>query len=189
MIGFDIDGVVADFNSVFREVVLMETGVDTNDLDNTRFELQIPGLSKRDVTELVNRTINRFVYDMQPYEGSVVALWRLYDMTREPIEFVTARKLITEEATRRWLDEYVVIPYNLHNGIGSAQKAEYLEEKGFKWFIDDRFRTVKEVVKHVPYTFLMSRPWNEGREVAGVYRVNDLNEYVNEYLTWRRNNE
>lgn len=187
MIGFDIDGVIANFHDIFREVVLDETGVDIDELDNTRFEIKIPGLNKQDVGALVNKTINRFVFEMQPYPGAVEALWKLYDRTREPIQFVTARKQITKESTERWLKEYVVVPHVLHSGIQSAQKAVYLERFKFTHFIDDRFRTVKEVVKHVPYTYLMSRPWNEGREAEGVYRVYNLDEYVNDYLRWREN--
>lgn len=189
MIGFDIDGVIADFNSVFRSVILDEVGVDINDLDQTRFEIHVPGLTSRDVGDLVVKTINRFVWDMQPYPGVIEALWRLYDATREPIVFVTARKLITEEATKRWLDEYVVVPYTLFNGIRSAEKAQFLGSKGFTHFIDDRFRTVQEVKEYVPYTYLMSRPWNEGREAAGVYRTFDLNDYITDYLEWRNKNE
>jgi uncharacterized HAD superfamily protein len=187
MLGFDIDGVVANFNEVFRQVVLDKTGIDTNHLDQSRFELKIPGQSQEEITAMVNESINRFVFEMQPYPGAVEAIWRLWDQTREPINFITARKLITEEATKRWLDEYIIAPYTLANNIRSAEKAEYLKEHGYTHYIDDRYRTVQQVKEHVPYTFLMDRPWNQ-REAVGVYRVFDLNDYVTEYLNWRSTN-
>ena len=188
MIGFDIDGVVADFNGIFRRVVLDEVGYDINNSPQDQFKIVIPGMSDAEVFKLVCGTIRRFVYEMQPYPGTPYALWKLYSSTREPIRFVTARRLITKEATERWLKEYIVVPSEVAY-VRSADKCSYLKEHGFTHFVDDRYRTVQQVKQCVPHTYLMNRPWNEGRVADGVYRINDLNDYVTDYLQWRNINE
>ena len=185
MIGFGVDGVGADFNSVFRQVILDETGYDINGGPQDKFEIEVPGLTNKDMWRLVNKTINRYALEMQPYPGAAEAIWRLYDETREPIQFVTARQAITRDATERWINEYLIVPHEVAS-VRSKDKCTYLKDHGFTHFIDDRYRTVQQVKQCVPYTFLMDRPWNQ-REAVGVYRVFDLIDYVTEYLNWRNN--
>lgn len=185
MIGFDIDGVIADFNPMFHLEVERQTGI-VLDEDPTTFNYELPGVSEKEIFQLVVDTINKRVNQMESYPGAIEALWRLYDNTREPIQFMTARsEELNGDATKKWLDERVVVPYEVQY-VRSSKKADTLKEQGFTHFIDDRFRTVEQIKKVVPYTFLMDRTWNQGREAEGVYRVFDLMDYVTEYLNWRK---
>ena len=184
MIGFDIDGVIANFHEAFRLVVIERTGVDI-DVETPKYSIDIPQIPQKELHHLYDETVNHHSNRMQPYPGSIEALWKLYYETREPLQFMTARNPLTAEATERWLKEYVIHPFEVQY-TPSSQKVDLLKKQGYTHFIDDRFRTVQQVKKDIPYTFLMDRPWNQNREAEGVYRVFELIDYVTEYINWRK---
>ena len=101
-IGFDIDGVVADIESILRREILKEYDYDIN-TKNTYY-IKIPGVKENEHTDIVYGILEEFSETATPYEGVVDALETLYDRLRKPIPFITARDPdILKEQTFRWI--------------------------------------------------------------------------------------
>jgi len=184
MIVFDIDGVIADFHTAFRNKILNLTGYDVDDAPS-KFEIDVPGWTKDDIWKCILSTIKGGINAIQPYPNTVFHLWHLYDKTREPLQFLTARHDSCHAATRSWLQHYVIMPFELVMSNGSKNKQDLLAPMAATHFVDDRFRTVNEVCSDVK-TYLFNRTWNEGRDAdPRVIRINSIEKPIKDYLEER----
>ena len=131
----------------------------------------------------VNHVIkcDSFHYDTTPNMKEVLT-W-LYKETNMPITVVTARPLENMSVTYKWL-KYKLghTPFRLIM-VNGMQKEVVLNRIHTRLFIDDRYKTVKTLEKHIDYPVLYKRPWNQGRpEGAGVAEVDNLEGLL--YLTY-----
>ena len=79
--------------------------------------------------------------------------------------------------TTAWLTKHLRAPYRLFMVNGHAGKAAVLDALGTKLFVEDRFRTVNNLLLRYPVMY--KRPWNQGRVThPGVIQVNDLRDTV-----------
>lgn len=172
-IGLDLDGVLADFNSAFIELIIKVTGEDRFpprpfDIPTWHYP-QFYGYS----AEVMNvehgpvwhavRASKTFWELLYPYEWTADMLDELASRRAhgDDIYFITDRPgTRAKEQTEHWLhwmgfdDATVLI---------SGQKDLCARALRLEAYIDDRFENAEKVGKSSPETrtFLLSRPWNE----------------------------
>jgi 5'(3')-deoxyribonucleotidase len=196
IIGVDIDGVLADFNSSFIDLIVKVTGEDKFpprpfDIPTWHYPQHF-GYSE-DVMEFHNgpvwsavRENPWFWFNLKPYPGTAEAL--LYLLTREyllprahgdELYFVTARVGVhVKQQSERWLKKFMPTFTNWHPTVLIASnKAMVASALGFDVYIDDRWENCENVrVLTGARTFLMDRPWNADApaEEYGIIRTHTV---------------
>ena len=167
LIGFDIDGVVADTGAAFLQLAKTQYGINTFTLEDiTAFDvidcLPIdPVIIEAIFDRLMKDPIDA---DLQPMTGAVSVLTEL--STKAPLTFITARPL--KGPIEEWLESILgakifnntrLVAMGDHNG-----KPSFIKKLGLKYFVDDRAETCVDLAKHDGIQpFVYSQPWNEGR--------------------------
>lgn len=171
-IGFDVDGVLADFNTSFIERCIEVTGKDL--FPPRPFEIptwhypQLYGYTEAEM-DFVNG----------PVWGSVKSdptFWRFlpgYDWTPEVLDalrglqnnghdiyFVTDRAGVNPK--RQTEDFLRALGFHFPTVLISGKKALVAEALRLDLYVDDRFENAVSVGQGVPAckTFLLNRPWN-----------------------------
>ncbi|MEM3452129.1 MAG: hypothetical protein QW835_00685 [Candidatus Hadarchaeum sp.] len=174
MIGFDIDGVLADSFFLVREMAKTDFGVDLlNHLNG--YHISVPGLSTVQV-KLYYRTILQFYYKrISPYPDAI-DLMRQFKNRK--VNLITSRQPSLRKETERWLRENLKI--NNYQLFFSERKIEEVLTLGLKFFVEDRLATANDLAGVLELVFLPNRPWNIGRETAkNVVRIDSLLEIKN----------
>lgn len=171
-IGFDIDGVLADFNTSFIELVKDVTGRDlfgpgfwpatwnypeavgyTADECSASWQaIKDGGNFWRNLNPLADmKTLRQWLWTAEPSTGSFHEFY-----------FITSRmgknvKLQTEE----WLDEHSEMP-----GLTvliSSEKGALCKALKLDYYVDDRAENIIDVQQTSPNTraFLIQQPWNQ----------------------------
>ncbi|MEA1934277.1 MAG: hypothetical protein U9N60_07600 [Thermodesulfobacteriota bacterium] len=166
LIGFDIDGVVADTAGAFIRLARSDYGVDNISVDDIT-DFVVEDCLPLDA-ELVDEIFNRLLVaptesGLKPMAGAVKVLRNL---SREaPLTFVTARPL--KEPIELWLENVLgrnvfsnarLIAIGDHDG-----KADYIKELGLEYFVDDRAETCMALAKKDITPIVFNQPWNRGR--------------------------
>lgn len=197
IIGCDIDGVLADFNTSFIQRVINVTG---RDLFPVRpFDIpcwnypQHYGYSEAEVSSVWEsiKADGMFWEQLPAYEGTAAAIQTLEERRRvhgDDIYFVTARPGIAAKGqTERWLMSHGVYHPTV---IISNQKGNVCEALKIEAYIDDRWENALDVaIKPAPYSppclqqpvwassstksYLMVRPWNKGND-SGRYGITEI---------------
>lgn len=166
LLGFDIDGVVADTMEAFSRLAQQDHGLAPIAAEEiTDFEVEkclaIP-------PELINAIFNRLLVEpiqagLQPMAHAVTTLHALAE--HGPLTFITARP--DPAPIGRWLEavlgEEVYQKVNLiamgeHDG-----KLDYIKALGLRYFIDDRAETCLHLHAHGISPYVYNQPWNRGR--------------------------
>lgn len=163
LIGFDIDGVVADTGGAFIRIAREEYGIRSISLDDiTSFEVE----SCIDVDlEIIEMIFNRLLKDplkagLQPMENAMPVLHRF--AAAAPLTFVTARP--DEEPISRWLRHFLhpdafsrmrLVAMGVHDN-----KLPYIKELGLSHFVDDRLQTCKDLSREGIIPLVFRQPWN-----------------------------
>jgi uncharacterized HAD superfamily protein len=157
-IAFDIDGVVANFSDAFVPYAEKRYGIKF--IKGPKFHWDV----EPDLTPfLFEKLIAWFIRDhsdkireMPPGAELVNYVW---NKTRKPITFITARHEMTCSATHHWIKshfprmDFVVITVN-----GHSDKIRYLD--GIACFAEDRRRTAIELAEAGKVVFLPMRHYN-----------------------------
>jgi len=166
LIGFDIDGVVADTAGAFIRLARSDYGVDyisVEDITDFVVEDCLP-LDAELVDEIFKRLIVAPTESgLKPMLGAVKVL---RDLSREaPLTFVTARPL--KKPIELWLENVLgrnvfsnarLIAIGDHDG-----KADHIKELGLEYFVDDRAETCMALVEKDITPIVFNQPWNRGR--------------------------
>ena len=131
VLGVDLDGVCADYNSGFREVVAADKGVEPESLPMpTEWGFHHWGLDDNEFARLHKLAVSdkRMLRHLPPIDGCADALWRLSDMGAW-IRIITHRLYINwghaaaVSDTVAWLDENR-IPYRDICFLGAKPQVE-----------------------------------------------------------------
>lgn len=171
-IGIDIDGVLADFVSAFRELVHQHTEVRMPPPSDTWPDVwdfhYAAGVTKEQSNILWNDHIKPgpFLAALHAYPGAVEALMFLDQLSREgnDIYFVTSRAGdMAKFYTEQWLNWHgysrptvIIAPDNSKGDLAAALKLEV--------FIDDKPENCVDVKNAKPScrTYLIDKPYNRG---------------------------
>lgn len=171
IIGFDIDGVVADTAGAFIRIASERYGFAPISLDAiTEFKVENclnidPTIIQEIFLLLIEDPIGA---DLRPIPDAVQVLW---DFSRvAPLTFVTARPCM--EPIAKWLssvlgkdvfDEATLVIAGEHD-----RKIQYIKELGLKYFVDDRAETCVLLAKEDIIPLVFEQPWNRGKHQLSV---------------------
>jgi len=166
LIGFDIDGVVADTTEAFIRILGEKYGIKgIKDTDITEFDVSkcldiAPGIIEEAFNLLLDCPIEA---DLKAMPDAVAVLT---EMGRQaPLTFITARP--NREPIAAWLKDILgphtfkrvnLIAMGDHDG-----KSDYIRRLGLQYFIDDRYQTCMTLNQRGLTPFVFSQPWNQGR--------------------------
>jgi hypothetical protein len=142
------------------------------------FYFDIPGVAEKDVCRAINICIREESPSALPSPHMRDVLTYVCRVTRAPIAVITARHKSTVGVTKRWLEENLDVPFVVYI-VDGLPKAPVLTCLGADLFVDDRHKTIKDLIKWVRFPVLYKRPWNQGRdESLGVVEINDLRDII-----------
>ncbi len=148
-LGFDIDGVLADFRPALDARALERYGVVNTE---TRLQMEASILDKEDFS---------FWRRLKPLHEPGVGQW-LYSSTPSYRYFITRRPPCTTPATQAWLRQYVVFSDSDILITGAVEKGDIVAGLFLDAYFDDDPIQCAQVTTKSPKTqvFLVSRPHN-----------------------------
>jgi len=164
LIGFDIDGVVADTGGAFIRIANEEYGINSISLDDiTSFEvIDCLDVDQGIIEEIFIRLLDDpLTAGLQPMEDAIPVLHRFAD--EAPLTFITARP--HEKPIARWLKHYLqpatfekirLVAMGMHDN-----KTAYIKDLGLKYFVDDRLQTCKMLANEGITPLVYNQPWNK----------------------------
>lgn len=164
LIGFDIDGVVADTGGAFIRIANEEFGIHSFTLDDiTSFEvIDCLDVDQGIIEEIFTRLLDEpLTAGLQPMADAIPVLHRLAEAA--PLTFVTARP--HKEPIARWLQHFLqpatfeksrLVAMGEHNN-----KASYIKNLGLEYFVDDRLQTCQILADEGITPLVFSQPWNK----------------------------
>lgn len=166
LIGFDIDGVVADTVEAFFRLAKQRHGIDEFTASHiTEFDVAkclpiAPEIIDAIFSTLLEAPIEA---DLKPMPDAVAVLTALSH--HAPLTFITARPL--QEPIANWL-KYILGPATFSRtrliAMGDHDnKSTYLKRLGIQYFIDDRAETCVSLEKQGFSPVVFHQPWNQGR--------------------------
>lgn len=174
-IAFDLDGVAANFSQAFRDFILEEHDYDIwyDGRNGRTFKFTVPGVPEKKMYDYVTQVIS--TRDIAPFPEAMDALRVLWELTDEPIYFLTARpEKKVKDLTEDWVDKYLNVPFQVAFA-GSNHKLRHLQKRGFDTFVEDRYRTANILSGGLKKVYLINRTYNMGRAVPeNVERIHSL---------------
>ncbi len=175
-LGFDIDGVIADFSQPLLKTIKKNYGLTLKPADIYCFELDIVlGISHSEEEQLIGEVLKD---DLPLNLGAKETLERL---SREGhnIYLLTSRYGHLRDITQSWLKEKDV-PYNqlhlLNNGEKYLSKVDPLD-----LIVEDSLREALGWATKVKSVLIYDQPWNKTLNVKNlIKRVYNWNEIYNE---------
>jgi len=180
-IAFDMDGVLSETGGILREGIQNHYGVDDIrvEVDGYRtFNYHVPGVDQREMFDLVNHIIGEDSLGALPTPFMAECMEYFYDITDEPITIVTARVQENMGVTYQWLEHNFPVPFNLIM-VNGMQKEVVLNRIKTDIFVDDRYKTIRNLEDYIAMPVLYERPWNQNRPAAaGAFSIRDLREMI-----------
>ena len=174
LIGFDIDGVVADTGGAFIRIAGEQYGLYNISLDDiTSFEvMDCLDVDRKIIEEIFSRLLDDPLHaGLQPMEDAISVLNRFAD--NAPLTFVTARP--HKNPIAHWLHHFLK-PAAFENmrlvAMGEHdKKTSYIKDLGLEYFVDDRLQTCEKLAREGINPLVYNQPWN--RNGHNLPTVND----------------
>jgi len=164
LLGFDVDGVLANSLLPLLRVIKAELGIDITAKITTYDFWNDPEYEEGGLTEgkMMQWAPNGYT-PVPAYRGAREVVEWIWERTSEPVHFVTTRVIETAEGTFRWLSKLCDgIPF----GLSMLSDKSYLVTKGsFEWFVEDRLETALALAKNGVKVILPVRSWNRTDEI------------------------
>lgn len=182
-IGFDVDGVFADFNSAYITKVVEITGRDLfppRPFDVPCWDYpEYYGYSRKEIAAIWEniKQSPTFWYELEPYPNlysAITAINRL-DKSKHDIYFVTSRPGDgAKQQTEDWLyDQW----FRRSTVLISSEKALVCKALRLDHYIDDNVENVFAVYQHTnTQVVALTRPWNAGFNLPD--RVATVDEFL-----------
>jgi uncharacterized HAD superfamily protein len=183
-IAIDFDEVIYDFmsnlilfvNKKYKKNIKYEEIISFNFWENGI------GKDKEEAVEIVNEYVFGNYYDPHVYiERSLESLmelekkYKIYIITARPDEFKEKTKMFFEKNLPEL--EYEII-FTGKFVKESKSKGEICKEIGVDIFVEDNFEYAKSASDLGVRTFLITRPWNQGKEDDKIIRVDNWSELM-----------
>lgn len=165
LIGFDIDGVVADTMEAFIRIAWQDYRIEVKPEDITAF--QVEDCLDMDPS-LVNDIFDRLLED--PVASDLKPMLYADRVLKEfaqvaPLTFVTARpqKKPIAQWLKSMLGEEIYKDVRLVATGEHDDKADHIKEMGLQYFVDDRAQTCTILENEGIIPIVYSQPWNYGK--------------------------
>lgn len=179
IIGIDVDGVLADFNPAYIDLIIDVHGEDL--FPSRPFAIptwdypEFYGYSTEVMHEVWKEIAQPeldFFRGLVAYPGAEKFIEELNN--QDNVYYITTRPGVCAKVqTEQWLLEHGA---NNPTVLISKEKQHVCRGLKVDTFLDDKASTCAMVVPYVPYTFMLEQTWNY--EVAGVQRVKTLTEFL-----------
>ena len=163
VIGFDIDGVVADTAGAFLRIARNKYNINSLSLEDiTRFEVEDCLDIERQIVDdiFVSLLDEPLGAGLQPMEDAMDVLHKF--AAQASLTFVTARP--DKEPIAQWLQHFLkpgvyddmrLIAMGEHDN-----KAGYIKNLGLQYFVDDRLQTCLMLADAGITPLVFNQPWN-----------------------------
>jgi len=183
ILGIDVDGVLADFNSGFIQRTIEVTGKDLfppRPFDIPTWDYATYYGYTKDEEAAVWESIKsdrHFWSHLNAYPGVENFIEHLWAETWD-VYFITARPGIRAKIqTEHWLQLY---DFELPTVLISWDKDLCAKALKLDRYVDDRIENAIDVVEAGIPTYLLTRPWNKNFRAAanGIIRISSLEEFL-----------
>lgn len=181
ILGVDLDGVCADYNSGFRQIVAADKGIDPDELPMpTQWGFDNWGLDGDEYLRLHKMAVTdkRMLRDLPAFDGCADALWRLSDLGAW-IRIITHR-LYTNwghatavSDTVAWLDEHR-IPYRDICFLGAKPQVEA------DAYIDDAPHNITALREAGNTVIIFDQLYNRGLDGLRAHSWSEVEELVSD---------
>ena len=181
-LGFDIDGVIANFTEPLLEIIKDKYGLALKVSDIYTFDLGVVlGITKTESNQLINETLKK---DLPLNSGAKETLEQL---SREghSIYLLTGRFGYLRDLTQSWLKEKEV-PYTQLHLLNVGEK--YLAKvEPLHLVVEDSLEEALEWTRKVRNVLVYDQPWNRTLNVKGLTkRVYNWNQIYSEVQNLKR---
>jgi len=176
-IGFDVDGVFANWNHSFMARIVAKSGRDLHPANYEPHTWHYPdalGYTREEVSAVWEdiKADPTFWLKLSPYWDAMTLLERVYAIAeRHDVTFITSRPgVLVEEQTVCWLATHAGQFEWEPTVIVSGEKGRHAKALALDAYIDDRSENVVDVVTQSPatQTFLLDRPWNQDLDTSAI---------------------
>jgi uncharacterized HAD superfamily protein len=179
-IGFDIDGVILNLHTHLIKEFKKQYGIDLR-LFLTEFIFTVPGLDDDDISYTIEQTILKTTKVIRPFKTVKETLVQIFEQSKEPILFVTARELHLKDATEKSLENNFkgMFEYETIYTGEIGNKLQYLQAYDIGYFTEDNPDTCNEISQFLTKTFLVNRVYNVNHKTfPDVIRINFLSDII-----------
>lgn len=164
-VGIDIDGVIADFNLLLREIASQY--IPVVDEDDSAYKISELKHGNVEVQSKVMEEVyeDHRIPDAPTVKGAVEKINEIYDKGYKVI-ILTARQDHWYDQTEEWLQK---IGLKYHKLIHDKKKGARAVKEGIDIFIDDKPENVRDLIEHGVNAYIFDRPWNEGEDVPRIH--------------------
>lgn len=156
LLGFDIDGVLANTTDPLLELISINTNIDVRNTPCYDIEKGVEGiLSRKGVLEVFDFVL-KDTEAIYPYPGAREIVKWTFEQTEEPVHFVTSRALKHASVTHWWLQDICEdIPFF----VSFDEKFKFA--KFFDWFVEDRRKTAIQLAEMGVNVIVPTRSYND----------------------------
>jgi len=178
-IGIDIDGVIADSQTVIIRKLNQHFGKNYNlaDFVNLR-PVKMFGLNRKQLDKFIMTKELEIIQETVPIPGAVETLIRLIE--NHELHLVTARSPLYSGQTEAWLKKYG-IPYSRIRLLGQHDKRGACLELGVDLFIEDNKKNALQIISCGIPVLLMNATYNQGTlpgMVTRVFNWDEIKQYI-----------
>lgn len=186
-IGLDIDGVVADSFTVFRQELNKHYGKDIVSIDHYDMT-KVYDVPWDNLSRFFDDHMEYLFSASKPMAGAVQSVHALLQ-AGHAITYITARKSGEEErVTLKWF-ETQGIPVQRAVFTGSTSKTHAIKKFGIELFVEDFLTNALEIVEMGIPVLLLDAPYNQGKLPHGVVRCcnwHEIMQFITEYDAGKR---
>jgi uncharacterized HAD superfamily protein len=162
-LGFDIDGVIANFSQPLLQTIKKNYGLTLTEKDITSFSLtHVLGITRAEETQLITDVLYK---DLPIYPGAKETLERLSREGHE-IYLLTGRYGHLREITQTWLKEKAV-PFNELHLLEMGKKSQ-VNIQGLDVIVEDSLDEALEWSSRVNTVLLFDHPYNQTLNVKNL---------------------
>ena len=179
-LGFDMDGVLANFNDAYADLLNKHAGTDLTPTYHTWDWDKACGFSS-EVRSKAWKEISTtdFWFNLMPLDGALDALDRLGELAESnDVYFITVRNgKEAKQQTEDWLFGHGINHPTVL--ISSEDKTPIINGLKLDFYVDDKIDHIHRAhTNRLPQKFtqlyLVDRPYNSGYDQGGITRVQDV---------------
>lgn len=184
-IGFDIDGVLANFVSAYAPLLSNITGKNVPATKPHLWDWDAEVATKDQIRQALDeiKGSSTFWTTLEPTEFCSDSLTYLSECRHkgDAVVFITSRPGInTSNQSKVWLEAHNFVDADVYVATSAEHKRLLAKNLELDFFIDDKPSNCLAVSDVVPYTVVLDQPWNQewDNDKDAVMRVTDPVEAV-----------
>lgn len=176
-VGIDIDGVIADFNLLLREIASQYIPVVNE--DDSAYKIKDLEHGTQEVQDKVMEEVyeDHRIPEASTIKGAVEKINEIYDKGYNVI-ILTARQNHWYDQTEEWLKK---IGLKYHKLVHDSDKGPRAVKEGIDVFIDDKPENVRDLIEHGINAYVFDQPWNQGEDLPRLHGWKNVKAFVTKY--------